>query len=292
MVNLQGISRRIKSAKNITQITKAMEMVSASKMKKAQDQALSARPFTEKLEEMIRTVTFQLPDYRHPLLTEKGQEKNIAIIVVATNKGLCGGINVNLFRELSNWTKDKDPNTNFQLITIGKKAKKTIPGKNSKLIARFNDIQETPSFEETRAIAGLAIDEYTKGTYDAVYVVYPKFISTVRSDTVIKQLLPIKKNNLEASEPVRKVSAKYSIEPNAEAVLDELIMYQVEMSLYHIVLESRASEHSARMVAMKNASDNARDLINDLTLDYNQARQSHVTNELLDVTSALMALED
>lgn len=289
MVNLQGINRRIKSAKNITQITKAMEMVSASKMKKAQEQALSARPFTEKLEEMIRTVTFQLPDYKHPLLTEKNQEKNIAVIIVATNKGLCGGINVNLFRELTKWANDKDPDTNFQLITIGKKAKKSIPGKNSKLIARFNDIEENPSFEETRAIAGLAIDEYTKGAYDAVYVIYPKFISTIRSDNIIKRLLPIKKDNLEE---VSKVNAKYSIEPNAEAVLDELIVYQIEMSLYHIVLESRASEHSARMVAMKNASDNARDLINDLTLEYNQARQSHVTNELLDATSALMALED
>ncbi len=288
MGSLLHLKRRIKSARNISQITKAMEMVSASKMKRAQDQALNARPFAEKLEDMIKRLSLQVPTYQNPLLESRNSTGNVGLVVVATNKGLCGGLNVNLIKELLRFASDHK-NANFSLITIGKKAKRTLPGYNSELVAKFDGISENPDFEEVRAISRLIMENFSLAKFDSVYVAYPKFISTLKSDIVIKRLLPVRQEKDDQPMP-SGLSSEYLVEPSPKAVLDYLIAYEIEMTLYQIILESRASEHSARMVAMKNASDNASELIQNLTLDYNQARQSQVTSELLDVTSARMAL--
>lgn len=289
MTSLIGIRRRIRSTKNISQITKAMQMVSASKMRKAQDAALATRPFTDKLRDILSRVASAGGSGVSHDLTQVRPEKNVLIILVATGKGLCGGLNVNLNRGFINFATNM-PDANISVVTVGKKARWVIPGKDTKLIARFDSLGETVTFEETRSITTFAMDAYLAGTYDSIYFAYPKFISTLTNEITIEKLLPVTTNNSQSQDSDLKVS-EYTIEPDPSSLMQKLIPYQVEMSLYQAVLEARATEHSARMVAMKNASDNARDLISSLTLDYNSARQSQVTSELLDVTTARMAIE-
>lgn len=286
MTSLIGIRRRIRSTKNISQITKAMQMVSASKMRKAQDAALATRPFTEKLRSILGRVAGAGSEGHKHELTEVRPENKVLVILVSTTKGLCGGLNVNLHRGFMNFAFE-NPKTTVEVATVGKKARWVIPGRDTNLVARFDNLKETPSFEETRTITTYAMEKYLDGTYDSVYLVYPKFISTLTNQVTVEKILPVSPTS------VQEVASKveYKIEPDPDALMQKLIPYQVEMSMYQSILESRATEHSARMVAMKNASDNAKDLIASLTLDYNSARQSQVTSELLDVTTARMAIE-
>lgn len=281
MGSLIGIRRRIKSAKNIAQITRAMQMVSASKMKRAQDTALSSRPFTEQLGVVMSHVSVNVQNHS---LTTRRAEKNILVLLVSTNKGMCGGLNVNLYRGFLEFVKEH-PDAKISVVTIGKKAKFYAPSREIPLVAKFNDLSETPTFLETRPISRFAMDSFTSQAFDHVYLAYPKFISTLQNETSFLPLLPIS-----PSEDTH-INSPYTIEPSESALLDSLLPYQIEMTVYQTILEARASEHSARMVAMKSASDNAKELIGNLTLDYNQARQSQVTSELLDVTTARMALE-
>jgi len=282
MGSLIGIRRRIKSAKNISQITKAMEMVSASKMKKAQDAALATRPFTEKLQAIMSKVGSGLSSNTHAL-THLNSSPKILLILISTNKGLCGGLNVNLYRSLLDFASSRG-NVPIQIATVGKKAKWIVPSGNTELSAKFHDLGEHVTFAETRSISQYAMDLYIKGEVSEVYLAYPKFISTLQNEITFTQLLPFKSEN-------SSVVSNYTIEPSSSALLGSLLPYQIEMSVYQTILEARATEHSARMVAMKSASDNAKELIGNLTLDYNQARQSAVTSELLDVTTARMAIE-
>lgn len=284
MASLTGIRRRIKSAKNIAQITRAMEMVSASKMKKAQEQALNTRPFTDKLEEMLRRLS-RGSDAKSHGLTSVRPEKNILVVLSSTTKGLCGGLSVNLYRGFRDLV-DASRQANFSVIALGTKAKWYIPGKDVPLLAKYDELGETVTFEETRSVSKYLIDSFLKGEFDAVYMLYPKFISTLTNEVTAHKLLPIV-----PTETGDAPATDYTIEPSPNELITLLMPYQLEMMVYQLILESRATEHSARMVAMKSASDNARDLIGSLTLDYNQARQSQVTNELLDVTTARMALE-
>ncbi len=280
MGSLIGIRRRIKSAKNIAQITKAMEMVSASKMKKAQEAALATRPFTDKLKEIMGKVGSS-SSAKHPLLTTNDSD-SILVVLISTNKGLCGGLNVNLYRGLLDFVHENQDST-IKIVTVGKKAKWVTPGSTSQLVAKFNDLGETVTFAESRSVAGYIMQEFKAGNIGKVYLAYPKFISTLQNEITFTQILPLQSEDSISS-------SDYTIEPSPSALLESLLPYQIEMTVYQTILESRATEHSARMVAMKNASDNARDLIGSLTLDYNQARQSAVTSELLDVTTARMAL--
>ncbi len=282
MASLIGIRRRIKSAKNIAQITKAMEMVSASKMKKAQDAALATRPFTLKLKEMMDKVGGGLKGSTHPL-TLSSENPDILVILISTNKGLCGALNVNLYRSLLEFAANH-VGSKIMIATVGKKAKYITPTGNTELSAKFNNLGETVTFAETRSVSAYAMEQYSAGNVGKVYLAYPRFISTLQNDITFTKILPF------SSDSEGSVS-NYTIEPSSTELLDTLLPYQIEMSVYQTILEARATEHSARMVAMKNASDNAKELIGNLTLDYNQARQSAVTSELLDVTTARMALE-
>lgn len=289
MSSLIGIRRRIRSTKNIRQITKAMQMVSASKMRRAQDAALATRPFTDKLRSILGRVSSAQTGKNSHALTAIRDEHKILVILISTNKGLCGGLNVNLHRGLTNFASTF-PKATISIATVGKKARWVIPGRDTNLVARFDTIGETPTFEESRAITSYAMDSFLSGVYDSIYFAYPKFISTLTNEITFSKLLPVVTVSSEVHE--ESVSpVEYVIEPDPTSLIEKLVPYQVEMSVYQALLESRASEHSARMVAMKNASDNARDLIGSLTLDYNSARQSQVTSELLDVTTARMAIE-
>lgn len=287
MGSLIGIRRRIKSTKSIAQMTKAMQMVSASKMRKAQDAALATRPFTIKLREILGRVTSAQSSTDAHVLTQVRAQKNVLMILVSTTKGLCGGLNVNLHRSYANFAQSELEGANISVVTIGRKVRWVLTGREVTLAARFDSIGETPTFEETRSVARYAMDSFSDGSYDAVYLAYPKFISTLTSEIQISKLLPVSQAQ---SEEVHSVG-NYTIEPSPHSLIKMLIPYEVEMTTHQALLEARASEHSARMVAMKNASDNAKDLISNLTLDYNSARQSQVTSELLDVTTARMALE-
>lgn len=287
MTSLIGIRRRIRSTKNISQITKAMQMVSASKMRRAQDAALATRPFTDKLRSILGRVSLAQAGQSTHALTELRSPNNILVILLSTNKGLCGGLNVNLHRGFMNFV-DSFQNATISVATVGKKARWVIPRRETNLVARFDTIGETPTFEESRAITSFAMDSFLAGTFDAIYFVYPKFISTLTNTITVEKLLPV---SASPTQEEHLLSGEYVIEPDPTALIQKLVPYEVEMSLYQALLESRATEHSARMVAMKNASDNARDLIGSLTLDYNSARQSQVTSELLDVTTARMAIE-
>lgn len=285
MPSLTGIRRRIKSAKNIAQITKAMEMVSASKMRKSQDQALSTRPFSEKLTNIIDNITSSSGQVLHPLMRSTSSPKHAMLIIVSTDKGLCGGLNVNLFRAIANWAGQESSHQKLSVVHVRKKARTLVPNKETELVAVFHEISETPTFEEARSIARLGMDTFLAGDVDEVFIAYPKFISTLVNEPTIRKLLP-----LVGSHPTETMNATYTFEPSPSGLIKELFPYTVEMSVYQILIDASASEHSARMVAMKNASDNATELIGNLTLDYNQARQSQVTTELLDATTARMAL--
>ena len=289
MGSLIGIRRRIRSTKNIAQITKAMQMVSASKMRKAQDAALATRPFTDKLRSILARVAGSKTGKKPHGLTEIRDEHKILFILVATSKGLCGGLNVNLHRGFSNAVANF-PNATISVATVGKKARWVVPGQDTNLVARFDNLGETLTFEESRVISSYAMDSFLSGQFDSIYFVYPKFISTLTNEITVEKLLPVVAVGVDPRvDPISQT--EYTVEPDPQSLIDKLIPYQVEMSIYQSLLEARATEHSARMVAMKNASDNARDLIASLTLDYNSARQSQVTSELLDVTTARMALE-
>jgi len=261
-----------------------MEMVSASKMKKAQGQALATRPFSDKLEAIIDHIVSSGATLRHPLMEIRSTRAKAMLIIVSTDKGLCGGLNVNLFKAVSDWAKNS-PHKSLEIVHVRKKAKTTVGAKDWSLKAVFHDIGETPTFEETRAIAKLAMDSFLQGEVDEVYTAYPKFISTLTSQPTIKKILPVTSSLGQV-----QTNSEYLFEPTPASLIQELFPYMVEMSVYQIMIDSSASEHSARMVAMKNASDNALELIGNLTLDYNQARQSQVTSELLDATTARMAL--
>jgi F-type H+-transporting ATPase subunit gamma len=262
-----------------------MQMVSASKMRKAQDAALATRPFTDKLRDILSRVAGAGSGKTKHALTDVRPENKVLIILVATSKGLCGGLNVNLHRGFMNFAAQL-PGAKVSVVTVGKKARWVLPNRETNLVARFDNLGETVTFEETRAITSYAMDNFLNGTYDAIYFAYPKFISTLTNEITVEKLLPVSPVGVDPSP-----SMEYTIEPDPTALMEKLIPYQVEMSMYQALLESRATEHSARMVAMKSASDNARDLIGSLTLDYNSARQSQVTSELLDVTTARMAIE-
>lgn len=302
MSSVKLIKRRIRSSKNISQITKAMEMVSASKMRRAQDMALSSRPYSQKMVEIITALALKAANQLdHFLLKDprlnwtEDKPFNVLILLLSTDKSLCGGLNSNLFRGLELWLKDiktiyKMPvNTNLTFVTIGKKAKEHILKSSRLLAAEFGQLGDKPKFSDILPISKMIIEGFEKDEFQMAFMAYMEFISTISQKMRVKQLLPIRAEEITIeTEPL---STDYLFEPQAAEIFSKLLPQYIELQLYHVLLESIASEHSARMVAMKNANENALDIVNDLTLEYNQVRQAKITNELLDVIGARMALE-
>ncbi|MFC1653461.1 ATP synthase F1 subunit gamma [Patescibacteria group bacterium] len=287
------IKRRIKTTKNIRQITKAMEMVAASKMRKAQMQATSSKPYSNKLQESLRRLASSTDTHSHPLLKTNKSGKNIAILI-GPDKGLTGGMISNLLKEADMFAGTKNGNGDFEFITVGKKAREYAIKMGFDIMAEFSNMADNLSFEETLPISKLILDGYQDGTYKDVCVIYMDFISTLVQKSNLNQILPISVDPLLAPpETPEKLIEKdvagryeYIFEPSAQEILDWLLPYYVEVQIYQTILEAKASEHSARMVAMKGASDNAGEIISDLTLAYNKSRQANITNELLDITTA------
>jgi len=298
MANLRDIRRRIKSVKNTAQITKAMQLVAASKMKKAQDQAVSGRPYADLLNKVLVNLKEQATEDDHPLLKEREGDRDL-VILVTTDRGLCGALNTNLLRLVS---EHEEGNTTY--VTIGSKGRQHIARVNKELLADFT-VADPVTFAETKQVSEFLIEKFLSGEYDRVKVGFTNFINTMSQESMLETLLPIRPIDLgrdssfvgvgREPEPVDVNTGPeyggYIFEPNANAVLNTIVPQYVNYQLYQMMLESRASEHSARMVAMKAATDNAEDMIKDLTLVYNKQRQAAITSELLEITTAMRALE-
>ena len=292
MPSPRDLRRRIKSIRNTSQITKAMQMVAAAKMRKAQQAAVAGRPYASLMNEVLAEVTANAGDFSHPL-TEVREIRKRAVIVVSTDKGLCGALNSNLLREAARFDKETTV-----YITAGRKASQFIARTKRQLAAEFT-YKDAPLFGEARAISRFAQDLFTKGEVDAVDILFTNFISTLAQKPEVRTLLPvgeIKAVHAELEEgtadsgKLLKGATEFLFEPGADQVLGSLLPHYLNFQVYQILLEAKASEHSARMVAMKNATDNAQQLIKDLTLEYNKLRQANITKELLEITTAQMAM--
>ena len=289
MANTQDIRRRIKSIRNIGQLTKAMQMVAASKMRRAQQQALAGRPYAALMNRVLVSLQKRTDPRLHPLLNIRDVKKEL-VLIISTDKGLAGALNTNLFREAANFEMSK---TAF--VVTGRKARQFIARTKREMLADF-ELKDSPSFVETKAISKFCTEKFLNREVDKVSVLYTHFINTVNQKPVVETLLPIsafdlpKGEKTEGAEDDVDPMLGYVFEPNAERVLDAVLPYYIQYQVYQMILDARASEHSARMVAMKNATDNAAQFIKDLTLEYNKMRQASITTELLEIATAQMAL--
>jgi F-type H+-transporting ATPase subunit gamma len=288
MANTQDIRRRIKSIRNTAQITKAMQMVAASKMRKAQQHALAGRPYAALMNKVLVSLQKRTDPRLHPLLHIRDVKKEL-VLIISTDKGLAGALNTNLFREASHFDSAK---TAF--VVTGRKARQFVARTKREFLADF-ELKDAPSFVETKPVSKFCTEKFLVGEVDKVSVLYTHFINTINQRAVVQTLLPIssfdlpKKHDESAEEDVDPLLG-YVFEPGAEVVLDIMLPYYIQYQVFQMILDARASEHSARMVAMKNATDNAHQFIKDLTLEYNKMRQAGITTELLEIATAQMAL--
>ena len=291
MPSTRDIRRRIKSVKNTAQITKAMQMVASAKMRKAQQAALAGRPYAALMNEVLSAASAGAGDFTHPLM-EQREVKKRGVILISTDKGLCGALNTNLLREAAKF----DKNTTVY-VCAGRKGSQFIARLKRELAAEFT-YKDVPSFAEARAISKFAQELFLSGKVDRVDVLVTHFVSTLVQKPEARQLLPIGKlHAVEAGvsghgEPkeLGAATGEYLFEPDATGVLGNMLPHYLNYQVFQYLQEAKASEQSARMVAMKNATDNAKQLIKDLTLEYNKLRQANITKELLEITSAAMAM--
>ena len=291
MPSTRDIRRRIKSVKNTAQITKAMQMVASAKMRRAQQAALAGRPYATLMNEVLAAATAGAGEFNHPLMEKRGGKRR-ALILITTDKGLCGALNTNLLREAARLDKDT---TVF--ICAGKKGAQWAARLKRELAAEFS-YKDTPQFAEARAISKFAQDLFLEGKVDAVDVLYTNFINTLTQKPEQRQLLPLGEikaldadlSGEGAGTELGKATREYLFEPAAATVLGNLLPHYLNYQVFQFLQEAKASEQSARMVAMKNATDNAKQIIKDLTLEYNKLRQANITKELLEITTAQMAM--
>jgi len=298
MASTRDIRRRIKSVKNTAQITKAMQLVASSKMKKAQDQATAGRPYADLLNQVLVNLKEQAEEGAHPLLTETKEGKDL-ILLISTDKGLCGGLNTNLLRMVA---EKAAPDAIY--VTVGNKGRQYLARMKKDLLADFH-VHDPVPFAESKLVSKFVVDKFLEGGIKSVKVAFTNFINTISQEPLLETLLPIRPIDLGSEKSFAGIGeakgealksegpgpAGYLFEPDAAAVLGTVVPQYVHYQVFQMMLESRASEHSARMVAMKNATDNAKQLIKDLSLEYNKQRQAAITNELLEITTAMKALE-
>ena len=285
MVSPKVFRRRIRSVQSTAKITRAMEMIATAKMKKAQDMAIAGRPYSNKIMQVIADLSAQAAagGAVHPLLIDR-PVKRIGIVLITSDRGLCGGLNTNLNRLAGNFIlEQKVP---VSVITVGTKGRDFMRRSMRDIRAEFVKLGDRPKMDDTMPISHIVIEDYTSGLYDRVYIAYSKFVNLMSQKPTLELVLPV-----EPAVLPKTVSPEYIFEPNAGFVLGELLPRFVEMQVYHAVLEAIASEQSARMMAMRNATDNAYDVIADLTLTMNKARQEMITKELLDIVAGVEGLK-
>jgi F-type H+-transporting ATPase subunit gamma len=289
MPGSKEIRNKIKSVQNTRKITKAMEMVAASKMRKAQERMRAGRPYGEKIRTICANLSHANPEYRHPFLLPHGELKRVGVVIVTTDKGLCGGLNTNLLRmvlmKMREWSDQK---IESQVVAIGNKGLGFFSRAGAKVVSHVTHLGDTPHLEQLIGPLKVQLDAFTSGEVDAVYLCYNKFINTMKQEPQILQLLPLTDDRLERTDPDHDWD--YVYEPDAATVLDDLLLRYVESVIYQAVAENMSCEQSARMVAMKAASDNAKKVIDDLQLTYNKARQAGITKELSEIVGGAAAV--
>ncbi len=285
------IRGKIKSVENTKKITKAMEMVAASKMRKAQDRMRAARPYSDKIRNITANLATANPEYTHPFLAQAktAKAKAVGYIVVTTDKGLCGGLNTNVLRMVTARMKEMEAQGNrIEAVAIGNKGLGFLNRIGAKVVAHVVQLGDVPHLEKLIGPVKVMLDAYQDGKLDTVYLCYTKFINTMKQESTIEQLLPLPAAKVQADQGGPKWD--YLYEPEAQTVIDELLVRYVEALVYQAVAENLASEQSARMVAMKSASDNAGNVIGELKLVYNKTRQAAITKELSEIVAGAAAV--
>ena len=291
MAGSKEIRTKIKSVQNTRKITKAMEMVAASKMRKAQDRMRHARPYGDKIRTIAAHLAHANTEYRHPFLVKREGAKDVGLIVVTSDKGLCGGLNTNALRLAFNKLREwQGEGRNVQVTAIGNKGFGFMQRFNANIVSHVTAIGDTPHMDRLIGPVKLQIDAYSQGRIGALYIIYTRFINTMKQEPVIEQLLPLPADRLKGDSKASRPNWDYLYEPDARAVLDQLLQRYLEQIIYQAVAENMASEQSARMVAMKAASDNASSVIDDLTLVYNKTRQAAITKELSEIVGGAAAV--
>jgi F-type H+-transporting ATPase subunit gamma len=282
------IRGKIKSVENTKKITKAMEMVAASKMRKAQDRMRAARPYSDKVRNIAANLGQANPEYTHAFM-KTNDAKTTGFIVVTTDKGLCGGMNTNVLRAVTGKLRElQSVGQTAQAVAIGNKGLGFLNRVGAKVVSHVTQLGDTPHLERLIGPVKVLLDAYAKGEVNAVYLCYTKFINTMKQEPMVEQLLPLTADRLQADKGEH--GWDYIYEPDAQSVIDDLLVRYVEALVYQSVAENMASEQSARMVAMKSATDNAGNLINELKLVYNKTRQAAITKELSEIVSGAAAV--
>jgi F-type H+-transporting ATPase subunit gamma len=287
MAGSKEIRTKIKSVQSTRKITKAMEMVAASKMRKAQARMRAARPYGEKIRNVAAHISHANPEYRHPFLVARDTVKKVGIIVITADKGLCGGLNTNVQRlaltRMKEWEAEGE---SFEVCCIGNRGLGFMQRLGANIVSQVTQLGDRPHMEKLVGAIKVMLDGYTQDRFDRVIIFYTRFINTMKQEPVAEQLLPLSGETLGAPEG----SWDYLYEPEAKVVLDQVLMRYIEAIIFQAVSENMASEQSARMVAMKAASDNANDVIDELTLIYNKSRQAAITKELSEIVAGAAAV--
>lgn len=294
MATLRDIRRRIRSVRNISQVTRAMQMVAASKMRRAQQQVLATRPYSEKAWEVLRHLASQpvAGQGLHPLLVQRSEVRARDIIVITSDRGLCGAYNNNVIRAVVQFVLGQ-PDKEVQLVTVGRRGRDFMNRLGYRITAEFTDLPPRPQLLDVTPISRTVIDDFLSGQSDEVYLAYTKFINTLTYHIVIQPLLPIRPfrgDEMKAVGSGRTARGEYIYEPDPATILDTVLPRFTELQVYQALLDALASEHSARMVAMRSATENAKELLSDLQLSYNQVRQTTITTEMLDIAGGAEAM--
>ena len=293
MASAREMRLRIRSVKNISQVTRALQAVSASKVRKAIDALMGTRPYASKAWQVLAHIAGQPGrETLHPLLTTRASVENTLVVVISGDRGLAGAYNTNLIRyvnrEFGSWP------TPVNYIAVGKKGRDLLLRRRKKVLAEFSNLPAAPSFSDVSAIGRLAVEEYLNGDADEVYLVYTDYINMVKQEPTVRKLLPLEvdtgEGRVETFNSTKRTSAAYIYEPAESEILDEIIPRFTALQVYQAVLESLASEHAARMVAMRNATENAKELVDGLQLQYNKVRQQSITSDMLDIAGGAEAL--
>jgi F-type H+-transporting ATPase subunit gamma len=292
MAGIKEIRTKIKSVQNTRKITKAMEMVAASKMRKAQERMRAARPYADKVRNITAHLAEAAPDYEHPFLTVRTDSKAVGVIVVTTDKGLCGALNTNVMRVVLNKLKEYEATgVKVQTTAIGNKGLGFLTRLDTNVVSEVVQLGDAPNLDRLIGAVKVQLDAYAEGRIDAVYVAYNRFLNTMKQEPVYQQLLPLADDRFSQTADEKKAySWEYIYEPDMQTVIDELLLRYVEALVFQAVAENMASEQSARMVAMKAASDNAKKVIGELQLVYNKTRQAAITKEISEIVGGAAAV--
>ncbi len=293
MAGTKEIKSRIKSVKNTKKITKAMELVSASKMKRAISSALGSRAYANYSWEVLESLSTYVTETKNPLLVKREEGKTL-IIFITSNRGLCGGYNSQITRKVLSMIRE-NPSVEYDFISVGKKGEGLLRRMDQHLVAAFNELPDAPGLSDVYPIANLAIDLYKKGEYNQIRVAYTDFVSALSQVPHVRTILPVSKTAIEAEiaeaqSGARHAPPDYTFEPDYETLMSIIVEKIARMRVYQMILESSASEHSARMMAMKNASDAAGEMIDDLTLAFNKARQAGITQEISEISAGMASV--